>query len=183
MKKIIIALLGLLLCVVAYSQSIAVREDADDHLIVGTNYRIAPRMMGALLACYFNKLEKSEGWMLGILLYSDREFDVDFKAKVLIKTFKDNVIELINESSSIQHDRDYPYAKSHNYDIVDYQCYINYKISTDDLKILMSEGIKKMRFETTRGFKDIQWEEDVFGKILSSEYNLVLKEHNFESGF
>ena len=186
MRKLLLTTLVAFLATLSYGQSIGYRNDTDESLAVGTNYSIRGRQLGVSLNYGLNKSTKEERWLLDFILYSRNEpLRIDQGSRLLIRTFSGTVIELKQNQScyDIKHETDYPYKSTSNYDVKDYLVYPDYFIDGKDLQALMKEGIQKMRFETTKGMKDLQWDKDVFGEVILSEYNLILGKSDFEAGF
>lgn len=186
MKRFLITTLLALFAILSYGQSIGYRNDTDESLTVGTNYSIRGRQLGVSLNYGLNKSTKEERWLLDFILYSRNErLRVDQGAKLLIRTFSGSVIELKQNQScyDIKRDTEYPYKSIRDYDTTDYLVYPDYFIDGKDLQTLMKEGIQKMRFETTKGMKDLLWEKDVFGEVILSEYNLILGKSDFGADF
>lgn len=186
MKKLLITTLVAFVATLSYAQSLGYRNDTDASLTVGTNYTILGRQLGVSLNYGLNKSTKEEKWLLDFILYSRNErLNVDQGAKLLIRTFSGTVIELKQNQDchAIKIDSDYPYSSIGNYDTIDYMVYLKYFIDGKDLQIIMKEGIQKMRFETSRGMKDLLWEKDEFGALILSEYNLILGKSDFGADF
>lgn len=187
MKKIFVAFALFLLGVVSLNaQSLAYREDTGESLSIGTNYTTEDKYrLGVALNHFVNKKSNQEVWALGFLIYTRNiQLTVDENARLLIRTFGDNIVELTQYIESPKQDyQSLGYNRYTNMSEYDYQVYPSYSISLADLKILMSEGIKKLRFETTRGMLDIDCERDVFGVDIWSEYNLIIGKTDFGEGF
>lgn len=187
MKKIVVAFALFLLGAVSLNaQSLAYREDTEESLSIGTNYIAEDKYrLGVSLSYFVNKKSNQEVWSLNFSIYTRNvQLDVDKDARLLIRTFGDKIVELTQYNESPK--RDYQslgYNQYKNMSEYDYQVYPSYLISLADLKILMSEGLKKMRFETMRGMLDINCERDVFGVDIWAEYNLIIGKTDFGEGF
>lgn len=186
MRKLIITVLAALSTTLSYGQTIGYRNESNNSLTIGTNYSVMGRELGVSLNYYLNKSTKEERWLLCFILYSRNEpLSIDQGAELLIRTFSGTVIELKQNDNcyDIKRERDYPYQASGNYNVIDYLVYPGYFIDGKSVQILMKEGIQKMRFETTKGIRDLKWNKDVYGGIITSEYNLVLGKSDFGADF
>lgn len=186
MRKFLLTTCAIFIATFSFGQTLGYRNDSEESLIVGTNYSIRGRQLGISLNYGLNKVTKEERWLLDFILYSRNEpLNIDQGAKLLIRTFSGSVIELKQNQNcyNIKRETDYPYKSSGNYDIKDYLVYPHFFIDGNDLNTLMKEGIQKMRFETTKGIKDIQWDNDIYGDIIKSEYNLILGKSDFGADF
>lgn len=184
MRKFLISTLFVFLSTISFAQTLGYRNDTAERLLVGTNYIIRGQQLGVSLEYSLNKITKDEHWNLSFILYSrDELLTIDKDSKLLIRTFSGSVIELTqkNDIYSIKHDMKYPYSS--DWSVVDYLVYPDYTVSAEGLQKLMKEGIKKMRFETTKGMIDLEWDKDYFGADILSEYNLILDKSDFSDSF
>ena len=186
MRKVLITVIAALITTITYGQSLGYRNDTKDKLHVGTNYTVFKGELGISLNYTVLKATNEKEWMISVVLYSRKErLGIDQGAKLLIRTFKGTVVELkqLNDCYNIKVETEYPYKSLRDYETVDYLIYPDYLITEDNLQIIMNEGIKKMRFEITKGLKDLVWDNDVYGKVLISEFNLINGKTDFDSGF
>lgn len=186
MKKLLLATFAVLVGTLSQAQSLNSRKDTEESLSIRTNYLVEGQQLGVSLDYVLNKATNEEIWGLSIVLYSRNvRFNVDKGSKLLIRTFSDNIIELkqIKEFYHIYQRKEYPYERANDYNTTDWLLDPYYFIETVDLEKIMNEGVKKMRFETSKGMKDLEWEKDVFGQMVLSEYNLILEKSNFEKDF
>lgn len=169
MKRLIITSILACIACVCYGQSLGYRKDNARCLAMGTDYSAAGRQLGVSLNYCLDKATNEELWRLDYILSSqDEPLKIDRGAKLLIRTFSGTVVEMKQNRTC------YELRLEKTYREKDYLVYPEYYIDGGDLLVIMNEGIQKMRFETTKGMKDLQWEDDVYGRLIRSEYNLIL---------
>ena len=184
MKKLFFLVTTLLMAYSSFGQSIGYRTESNGILNVGTNYLIRNHEVGIALnyAKFLNTSE--ERWKLSMIyIWAGTEYNFDKDSKLLIKTFSDKVIELSQkiDCQSVKRERECPISGDYSYFYI--WRYPDYDITSDDLHTIMNDGIKKMRFETTRGMRDVLFEKDIWGNLIKSEYDLILGKSDFSSGF
>ena len=180
MKRLIL-FFTIILSIPAFSQSIGYRKDTDESLKIGTDYMLHGHQLGIALVNEVKKQTQEETWHIDFILFSyNTQFKFDRGAKLLIKTTSGTmvVLEQLIDCYNIKTDLEYPSTG-----VTRYLIYPAYQISTEDLQVLMKEGIQKLRFETTRGIHDMICDKDYYGEMIRKEYNLIKGKSDFEAGF
>lgn len=194
MKKTILLCASILLALPMFSQTLAYRKDTDLFLSIATNYcfegkpaiwiQFEPRTAVALLYT-LRKDNGEEKFCLSFRLQTyEQEFSFDENAGLYIKTFQDNLITL----HQVHFCEDVNKSKSHKKvsdrsDSFYYFVDPSYNISKEDLQKIMTEGIKKISFMTTRSYHTLEFENDTLGKIILTEYELVMGKSDFSKDF
>lgn len=125
------------------------------------------------LSC--NVTSQGELWMLHIIPWTEYKIEFPYKAKVLIRDFNNNILELSasttddgNEITSVTCDN-----QSYNRYISGVHC----KLSQSQLEQLINRGIRKIRIQSNipKGFVEREYDNMSVASTLSRAYH-VLKE-------
>ena len=179
-NKLLLAFLVLSHSLFVNAQTIGYRTDKDGILSIGTNY-ISEGDFGIAVELKRDKNNNTDSYRLRLMISKFRqEFIIEPFSELLFKTYDNNIISL-TESTRIGVIRtdEYRYSNGNT----TYFVYPDYDISKEDLDRLMAGGISKIRIGTSRGLRDFQYKEDVFGKNIKKEVNLIMSKIDFESGF
>lgn len=180
MKKAFFLILFIAFSVTGFAQKIGYKTDNDEELSMGTNYHIENNL-GTALEYHSNKASKTEAWGLAfIVIDNQKRISFDKGSKLLIRTFKDTVVQL----DEYLEFRDVPReSKKISSMRTRYTAAPRYMIDPSDLNFLISEGIKKMRFDSTTGYIDLEYDKDVQGAILAKQKSIILEESSFTRGY
>lgn len=184
MKKVLFLLFAFLLSYPSFGQAIAVREENEKVLLVGTNY-MSDYTTGVSLMVLSNKETGEKIYELGLYFDLYGRTLCQKGSKAIFKTFNGTIITLrqITETGDVISRRKLVNSSRINEELDRYRLQTDYRITEDDLQTLMHEGIQLMRIETLIGLKDYTYRKDALGGFLSAEYDLILDKKDFESNF
>lgn len=186
MKKLLFTPIFLLFSLPLFSQSLAYRTENDSILQMGTNYHYEGktdnlRATAVSLEYLLKKDAGEEFFLLNFVLKAFKlELSFDKGSNLYIKTYKDNLITLVQIDTYYEIKRERELLALNRFY---YKVYPRYNITKDDLQKIIKEGIKKMSFMTTAGYYNLSFEEDSLGEIIRNEYNLLLGKSDFTEGF
>jgi hypothetical protein len=141
---------------------------------------------GIGLAYLLDKKSGAENYMLFFELETvDMELSVDQNAFLYIKTFQDNIIALkqLETCDKINMRKSVRIKEVGKGDFTVCSIFPSYTISKEDLQIIMNEGVKKFAFMTTATIYTIVYKEDIIGKILVKDHELIHKNVDFSEDF
>lgn len=192
MKKTILLCVSILLALPVSSQTLAYRKDTDLLLSIATNYvyegkpafliQFEPRTAVSIMYVLRKDNGEERFRLLFRLQTYELEFSFDENAGLYIKTFQDNLITLHQVHSCEDVNRSHKRVSDRS----DYFYYFvdpSYDISKEDLQKIMTEGIKKISFMTTRSYHTLEFENDTLGKIILAEYELIMGKSDFSKDF
>lgn len=184
MKNIKRILLILIVQLFAINNMIAQGQIADRYMVQGgKGAETAPELIGSIndkvaigyyLSC--NVVPPEDIWMIHCLPSTDYEVSIPYAAKVLLKTFCGNIIELEAFTKDDGHTR-----KKLSVDKKIYMKYVSgvhCKVSHEQLELFLREGIQKIRIETTfpNGYIEREYNDMQLTKSLLNAYNLLINE-------
>ena len=194
MKRFLSIAILFLLTIPLTAQELISRDENDLYTFVSTGFSydrsggfIVPiDRTGIALTYLLDKKSGVENYILFFELETvDESLSVDQNAFLYIKTFQDNIITLKQlkphyEINKHQSCRIKEVGKGSFYV---YSIFPSYTISKEDLQIIMNEGVKKFAFMTTATIYTIVYKEDVIGKILVKDHELIHKNVDFSEDF
>lgn len=92
-------------------------------------------------------------------------------AALLIKTFKGTTIELQNIIDADGSVRDV--HEVNGYVFSDYSAQPSYTITSEQIQTIASEGLSKLRIQTSTSNIDKEYKKDKAGKVIDTDYRLI----------
>lgn len=190
-RQILLLAIFIIISQIAFCQTakISSREENDEMLTIGTCYTMVKmdnqQELGPSV-CY--RYDKRNGLKTFYLCFWIRtyeynrisKFGIDKGAKVIIKTRKGSVITAVNRFKDYNYSTD---GELHSGGQI-YKLLTAYEIEKADLDTIVQEGITKVRFETTCGFRDYYSEKsNALGELIASQCDLIQGKENFSEGF
>lgn len=180
MKRILSLLFLICFAIPAFCQKLGYKTDNETILSIGTNYSIEDNL-GIATEYHFDKKTKVENLGLAFIVTSSHKpMSFDKGSILLIKTFSGTVIQLEEYLSDIDVDHD---QKKVSTMLTLYTAKPRYRISDSQFDTIIKEGIQKLRFDTTTGFVDYEFEHDKHGKILERQKSIIKEEADFSRGY
>lgn len=196
MKYICFIVTSLLFAMSLNAQGIKYRRllDPEGLSIMTTNLAVFPwgekRIEYALQYEVAPIEDMHQGYYLNIYLNTNNKSQyIPEGGKLLIRTTKDNVISLTDCGSPffVEYDSEYDYTNSErrSYSFYDsalkttrYSIHGKYPITEDDLKMLMEEGVIKIRIETTGDMVECSYKvnsdkTNKTAEVITKLYNLL----------
>lgn len=136
--------------------------------------------MGVALEYHKDKESGFDIWGLVFNVVSRKKFSFDEGSFLLIRTNSDTIIEL-RETVACYKIKTDSHASSHIYTL--FMAQPRYSIDEKQLNIIISEGVKKLRFDSTTGYIDYVYEKDEIGSLLNKQKGIILKEMSFNRDF
>lgn len=176
MKKILLTIALLSVSLSMFSQKLGYKKDNDTEFSIGVNYAFVEHL-GIGMSFLLNKETGEKNWGISIIVpnqYSD--FSFDRNSLLLIKTFSGSIIELHELMEYNQVERDiYHITPS----IAIHRSSPLYLLAIEDLNKIISEGVEKLRFDSTIGFIDFSYTEDKLGPLFKKQKDIIIEESNF----
>lgn len=169
----------------AGAQRISVKEDDGAHMLIGTEpveitiqstNEAANNYLAPALFLDMDKKTKNEQYTIHFSLKPHYIFTFDKNSHLYIQTTEGSIITLTNREriEDVLYKYDFfsgSYVQPH------------YKISAKDLTLIMKEGIKAMRFESTSGIIDFISTKNTVAQVIKEEYELIRNVIDFDSNF
>lgn len=111
-------------------------------------------------------------WSLSVTLQSYEPLRVDRGHRLLIKTKKDNVLEL---QATMSTNADPKVETIGNTILTTYLTTTFFDITSDNIMMLINEGVQKVRIETNLNYKEVMYKKDKVGKALSECYGNIIE--------
>lgn len=169
----------------AGAQRISVKEDDGAHLLIGTEpveitiqstSQAAENYMAPALYLTVDKKTKKEQYTVTFVLDPHYTFTFDKNSHLYIQTNEGNTITLTNREriEDVLYTYDF-FSGSY--------VYPQYIIPAKDLTLIMKEGIRLMRFESTAGIIDFISTKNTVALVIKEEYELIRSVIDFDSNF
>lgn len=188
MKTIKYILLVGLLCFVALNaeaQKISLKEDDGVHMMIGTELmeitiqstnKAADNYLAPALYLAIDKKTKKEQYTVLFSLKPNHIFTFDKNSHLYIQTIKGNIITLTNRVSIEDVLYTYDFFSGSFVEPM-------YNISSQDLNLIMKEGISVLRFESTAGIIDFISTQNLVAQAIKEEFELIRSVIDFDSNF
>lgn len=180
MKRLVIVVLSLFVGLHMSAQNLVYKTDNEREYEIG----VKPEQVKNLGVALSHSLDKTTGASRWTIIFNvigwETPFNFDKGSILLIRTCGGSVLKLYQVLDC--HDVLLP---SKHDDIVGrlYRAQPRFNISQEELDILINEGIKKLRFDSTAGFMDYAHEHDYIGTILKKQKKIIIAESDFNRGY
>lgn len=180
MKKIVLLAVIFAMCSVSYAQGIFADDVTSEgvRIITGDPVHVSDITddVELLVSLCYSNYEGTSTYGIAITPAFKSDFNVKKGMRLLLKDKNNNVVELQAMADA------YSLIKAVDASHLVYYLNAFYEVSEETLNRL-SDGIIKMRLESSCGAFDKEWKEDKMGVVLKKELNAIKRKVSIEKDF
>lgn len=181
MKRIIALLFFMAAFIPLYGQKLLYKDDNEQEYSVGVSPMVINQSFSISLCYYKNKTTGLDGWLFRFVVPDNHHsFSFDRGSLLLMRTKSDAILEFTEEREYKDVIRSEKRLSTAN---ILYFAAPDYWVSEESLNTIITDGVKKIRFDSTGGYIDFELTNNAFSEALKKQKEIIIEESCFIRGF